>query len=60
MQDCCAVRAVALAADPVLREQAASKAYRATWDAIQGNMRAALSDADRRRLRPMFRQVCRH
>ena len=60
MQDCCAVGAVALLADPALRSQTASGACRATWAALQGSMRAALSADDQRRLQLMFRQVCRH
>ena len=62
LQDCCAMTAaVAAVADPGLRMQMSegSTDVGRDWATLHGKMRAALSEPEQERLRPMFEQVRR-
>ena len=56
LQHSCAVLAVALAAEPALREWLKA-AGDIGWPALRDAMQAALSEADRQHLQPMLQQV---
>lgn len=59
LQDCCAVLATVLAAEPSLRDGLAARGSRG-WDKLRTVMEAALSEADRRQLQPILQQVRHH